>query len=168
QTGFFFDIECSINSDGNVVIPVFTIQSTTDGNLPLSLFTGQLFDNDAPREIIFGFENSGQGWAIPTQLGSNVALSDLWRYNQATVLFYPPLTYPTYDQRVMYVQTHGVSGFSGDTGYSGFSGLSGYSGTSGFSGQNPGASGYSGYSGGDGSSGYSGYSGSGYSGYSGP
>src|SRR5882724_11046397 len=93
QTGPFYDWECSLDDDGNVMIPILTIQSTTDGNLPTALFIGQLFDDGAPREIIFGFQNSGQGWSIPTQLGNNVALSDLWRYNQATVLFYPPVTY---------------------------------------------------------------------------
>jgi hypothetical protein len=161
QTGFFYEITCSVDVNGNVVIPVFTIQSTTDGNLPTALFIGQLFDNDAPREIIFGFQNTGQGWSIPTQLGTNVALSDLWRYNQATVLFYPPNTYPTYSQMVEYVNLHGGSGFSGSTGYSGFSGVSGYSGFSGYSA-------YSGFSGDSGISGFSGYSGfTGYSGFSG-
>ncbi len=170
QTGFYYDIECSLNGNGEVVIPVFTIQSTTDGNLPTALFIGQLFDNGAPREIIFGFQNTGQGWSIPTQLGQNVALSDLWRYNQATVLFYPPNTYPTYNQMVDFVVNYVAdSGGSGVSGYSGFSGaqsISGYSGYSGISGYS-GFTGYSGYSGFSAASGFSGYSGVATSGFSG-
>jgi len=76
-TGFYYEIDCSINGSGYVVIPAFTIQTTTDGNSPLSLFTGQLFDNGAPREIIFGFQNAAQGWSIPATLAPNCALSDL-------------------------------------------------------------------------------------------
>ena len=175
-SGFYYEIDCSVNGSGYVVIPVFTIQTTTDGNLPLSLFTGQLFDDGAPREIIFGFQNSAQGWSIPATLAPNCALSDLWEYNQASVLFYPPLTYWTADQVIEYVSAHGGSGFSGPSGYSGFSGRSGYSGFSGPSGYSgfSSASGYSGFSGPSGYSGFSaisGYSGftgvSGYSGYSG-
>lgn len=98
-TGFYYSIPCSVNGDGEIVIPAFTIQSTTDGNLPTARFTGQLFDQSgAPREIIFGNPTSGNGWQIPTLYGANVDFADLFRYNAAAVLLNPPPAYLTQAQ----------------------------------------------------------------------
>jgi hypothetical protein len=98
-TGFFYEIPCSINIFGQLVIPAFEIQTTTDGNLPTSRFTARLFDQSGvPREIIFG---GNSGWQIPTLFGSNVTWADLFRYNQAARLLNPPPTYFTAEQVIM-------------------------------------------------------------------
>jgi len=98
-TGFFYSIPCSVNGSGQIVIPAFEIQSTTDGNLPTSRFTGQLFDQSgAAREIIFGKANSGNGWQIPTIYGANVDFADLFRYNATANLLNPPQNYFTQEQ----------------------------------------------------------------------
>lgn len=96
RNGFYYDIECDVNGDGNLVIPAFEIQSTTDGNLPTSRFTGQLFTQSlAPAQIIFG---GNTGWQIPTQYGDNVDWATLFRYNQAARLLNPPPSYYTQEQ----------------------------------------------------------------------
>lgn len=100
QTGFYYDIQCSLDGAGRIIIPAFTIQSTEDGNLPTSRFTGQLYTQaGAPAQIVFG-TNGGQGWAIPTLFGVNVTWADLFRYNQTSVLLNVPPTYATYEQVV--------------------------------------------------------------------
>lgn len=96
--GFYYDIACSVNGDDNLVIPAFEIQSTTDGNLPTSRFTGRLFDQSGgPQEIIFG---GNIGWQITTLYGGNVTYADLFRYNQAARLLNPPSSYYTQEQVV--------------------------------------------------------------------
>lgn len=100
-TGFYDTVTCSINGSGQLVIPSFTIQSTTDGDLPTSRLTGQLFDQSgAPQEIIFGNQNTGNGWQIPTLYGATVAWDDLYRYNRTAVLLNPSPTYATYPQMI--------------------------------------------------------------------
>ncbi len=102
QTGFFYNIPCEVNINGNLVVPSFQIQSTTDGNLPTSKFTGQLYDQGgAPREIIIGGAVSNAGWQIPTIYGDNVTWSDLARYNAAAVLLNPPPSYYTQEQVIL-------------------------------------------------------------------
>lgn len=104
-SGFYYSVSCAINGDGQIVIPAFTIQSTTDAtDDATSRFTGQLFDQSGtPREIIFGKAN-GNGWAIPTQYGTPVDWDELARYNAATALLNPPPTYPTYPQMLAEIE----------------------------------------------------------------
>lgn len=100
QNGFYYEVPTSVNGGGNLVIDEFIIQSTDDGNLPTARFTGQLFEDGAPREIIFGFPNVAQGWRIPILFGADVNLADLFRYNQTSNLLWPPPTYATYQQMI--------------------------------------------------------------------
>ena len=101
QTGFYYDIPCTVNGSGNLVIPAFQIQTTEDGNLPTSRFTGRLYDQTgAPREVIFGGADSNAGWRIPTLMGNIVSWADLARYNAAYTLLNAAPTYATYAQVV--------------------------------------------------------------------
>jgi hypothetical protein len=101
QTGFYYDIPCTVNGSGNLVIPAFQIQATEDGNLPTSRFTGRLYDQTgAPREVIFGGADSNAGWRIPTLMGNIVSWADLARYNAAYTLLNAAPTYATYAQVV--------------------------------------------------------------------
>lgn len=92
QSGFYYNIECSINGDGNLVIPAFDVQATTASN-PTALFTGQLFVNGAPDRVIFG--TGSNGWPIPTIYGDVVTYDELARYAGTIFLVYPPLSFFT-------------------------------------------------------------------------
>jgi hypothetical protein len=92
KSGFYYNIECSLNGDGNLVIPAFDVQATTASN-PTALFTGQLYINGAPDKVIFG--TGSNGWPIPTVYGDVVTYDDLARYAGTIFLVYPPLSFFT-------------------------------------------------------------------------
>lgn len=99
QDGFFYDIECSVNGDGFVVIPAFDVQETTESN-PTAGFFGQLFIDGSPGQVIFGYPQATAGWQIPTVYGSVVSFDQLARYNAAVQLLYPPITFPTFVEMI--------------------------------------------------------------------
>lgn len=190
SNGFYYEIPCSLNGDGDLVVGEVVVHTTDDGSdINTSRFVGQLFVDGAaaqPTQIIFGFP-AGAGWIIPASLSSPATWGDLDIFNQGQVQLIGVQSTLSANAIVNLIETisagtsgsSGISGYSGDSGrsgYSGVSGLSGPSGASGFSGVSgrSGASGYSGTSGfsgtsGGGASGVSGYSGaSGKSGFSGP
>src|SRR5438128_1418172 len=58
----------------------------------ISRFTGQLYVDDAPQQIIFGFA-AGSGWIIPGQFAPSTTWDQLDVYNQGQVQF--PFGIPT-------------------------------------------------------------------------
>lgn len=103
QSGFYYDIECSLTDDNFVVIPAFDVQETTESN-PTAGFFGQLYINGAPGQMVFGFPQATAGWQIPTVYGSVVSFDQLARYNAAVQLLYPPVTYLTANQTIAEIQ----------------------------------------------------------------
>lgn len=99
REGFYYDIVCSLNGDGFVVIPAFNAQETTLSN-PTAGFFGQLFINGSPGQMVFGFPQATAGWQIPTIYGDVVSFDQLARYNAAVQLLIPPLTFLTADETI--------------------------------------------------------------------
>lgn len=150
--GFYYEWDCTLDGDGNIVIPEMVIRTTNGVDVSTSLFTGQLFVDENPGQIVFGFP-TGPGWIIPASFGSSTAWDQLDIFNQGQVQLTNISAQTTLSANaiIALIQSipRGYSGFSGVSGYSGFSGISGYSGFTG-------VSGYSGYSGKSGFSGFSG------------
>ena len=103
QDGFYYDVVCSLNADGFVVIPAFDVQETTSSN-PTAGFFGQLVINGAAAQMVFGFPQATAGWQIPTQYGSVVGFDQLARYNAAAQLLYAPNTYFTANETIAEIQ----------------------------------------------------------------
>lgn len=103
QQGFYYDVPCSLNDAGNVVIEAFDAQETTESN-PTAGFFGRLFINGAPGPMVFGFPQATAGWQIPTIYGDVVSFDQLARYNAAVQLLYPPVSYFTADQTIAEIQ----------------------------------------------------------------
>lgn len=83
KTGFYDDILCTIDEDGNLVVPEFQAQATTESNPTAHLF-GQLYDDSgAPRNMIIG---GASGWAVPVSYGSTINFYQLALYNQRIFL----------------------------------------------------------------------------------
>lgn len=83
KEGFFYSVQCSVDGDGNLVIPEFVIRTTDDGiDIQTSRFTGQLFIDDVPDVIIFGFAQASAGWMIPASFGDSVTWDQLDVFNQ--------------------------------------------------------------------------------------
>lgn len=102
QTGFYYDIECSL-VNGSLVVPAFTIQATTESN-PTARFTLQLYNqNLSPSVILMG---GSSGWAIPTTSGSTITYGELANYNRASQLLYAPQTYWTADQTTLAIRQY--------------------------------------------------------------
>ena len=93
QSGFYYEVPCSVDPDGNLVIGEFVIHTTDDGiDVATSLFTGQLYINGAPDVIIFGFA-SGSGWIIPVSLGDETTWGELDVFNQGRALVLGAVSY---------------------------------------------------------------------------
>lgn len=103
QTGFFYDIECSINDDGFVVIPAFDVQETTLSN-PSAGFFGQLFIDGSSGQMVFGYPQATAGWQIPTIYGPVISFDQLARYNAAVQLLWPPPSFFTANQTIAEIQ----------------------------------------------------------------
>jgi hypothetical protein len=103
REGFFYDITCSLNGSGFVIIPAFNVQETTLSN-PSAGFFGQLFINGSPGQMVFGYPQATAGWQIPTIYGDVVSFDQLARYNAAVQLLWPPPTFLTADQTVAEIQ----------------------------------------------------------------
>lgn len=103
QSGFYYDIECSLDGNGFVVIPAFDAQETTESN-PTGGFFGQLYINGAPNQMVFGFPQASAGWQIPTIYGDVISFDQLARYNAAAQLLWPPPTYFTANQTIAEIQ----------------------------------------------------------------
>ena len=86
--GFYYQWACSRDVDGNLIVPEIQIHSTDDGiDVQTSLFTGQLYVDDSPSQVIFGQPQAGAGWIIAASLGSPITWGDLDIYNQGRTLF---------------------------------------------------------------------------------
>ena len=114
QEGFYYDIECGLNDDGNVVIPAFAVQETTLSS-PTAGFFGQLFINESPAQVIFGYPQATAGWQIPTIYGPVITFDQLARYNAAMRLLYAPNTYFTANQTIAEIER-----IAGELSYAGF------------------------------------------------
>ncbi len=99
QSGFFYDITCSVNGDGFTIIPAFDVQETTLSN-PSAGFFGQLFIDGSPGQMVFGYPQATAGWQIPTVYGSVISFDQLAIYNAAVQLLWPPPTFPTFEQMI--------------------------------------------------------------------
>src|SRR5438128_2544375 len=86
QDEFYIDVQCSIDGNGDLIIPQFTIRTTNGVDNPNSRFTGQLYVDNAPQQIIFGFA-AGPGWAIPEQFAPSTTWDQLDVYNQGQIQF---------------------------------------------------------------------------------
>jgi hypothetical protein len=103
QAGFYYDIECSLNGGGFVVIPAFDVQETTGSN-PTAGFFGQLYINGAPGQMVFGSPQATAGWQLPTVYGDVVSFDQLAVYNAAMQLLYAPITYFTAAQTILEIR----------------------------------------------------------------
>lgn len=101
QSGFYYNIECSINDDGNLVIPAFDVQATTESN-PTALFIGQLFVNGSPDRVIFG--SGSNGWPVPAVYGDVVTYDDLSRYARTVFLVSPLNNVFTADETILEIR----------------------------------------------------------------
>lgn len=103
MTGFFYDVECSVNDSGFVVIPAFNVQETTLSN-PAAGFFGQLYIDGAAGQMVFGYPQATAGWQIPTIYGDVISFDQLAIYNAAVQLLWPPPTFPTFDETIREIQ----------------------------------------------------------------
>lgn len=103
QSGFYYDVECSLTDDNFVVIPAFDVQETVLSN-PTAGFFGQFYINGAPAQFVFGFPQATAGWQIPTIYGDVVSFDQLARYNAAVQLLWPPPTFLTANQTIAEIQ----------------------------------------------------------------
>lgn len=113
-TGFYYEVACTVNDDGNLVVPAFEIHTTDDGvDVATSRFTGQLFVDGVPNVTIFGFPNSVTGWIIPAAFGEATTWNDLDIFNQGRALLSAPSTYLTAAQTVALILSLAVSAVEG-------------------------------------------------------
>lgn len=105
QTGFFYDIPCTLNGSNEVVVPAFDVQATTLSN-PTANFTAQLYVDGSPSKVIIPNTQSSNGWQIPTVGGFVVTFAELALYNRAKRLLYPPNTYWTADQVITAIRQY--------------------------------------------------------------
>lgn len=103
QQGFYYEIVCSLNGSGFVVIPSFNVQETTESN-PTAGFFGQLYVDGAPGQMVFGFPQATAGWQIPTIYGAVISFDQLARFNAAVQLLYPPVTFFTANQTIAEIE----------------------------------------------------------------
>lgn len=103
QRGFFYEYDCSINDDGNVVIPAIEIQPTTESN-PSAGFFGALFINGSFAQTIIGNPQATAGWQIPTIYGPTMNFGQLALYNAAVQLLFASNSFFTQNQTIQEIQ----------------------------------------------------------------
>lgn len=103
QSGFFYQYDCTINDDGNVVIPAIEIQPTTESN-PTAGFFGALFVNGSPTQMIIGTPQATAGWQIPTIYGSTMNFGQLALYNAAVQILFASNSFFTQNQTILEIQ----------------------------------------------------------------
>lgn len=86
MSGFYYEWSCTVDGDGNLVIPEIEIHTTDNGmDVQTSLFTGQLFIDGVPNIILIGHPN-GPGWIISATLGETTNWGALDIFNQGRAL----------------------------------------------------------------------------------
>lgn len=103
QTGFYYDILCSLNDDGNVIIPAFDVQETMLSN-PTAGFFGWLYVNGSRTQSVFGYPQATAGWQIPTIYGDVVSFDQLARYNAAVQILFASNAFFTQNQTIAEIE----------------------------------------------------------------
>lgn len=103
QQGPYYEDTCSLNDDGEVVVPALDVQATTDSN-PTATLTMQLYINGAPGQVLMPNTTASGGWQIPSLYGAVVSFDQIARYNAAMLLLFMPNSYFTASQTVQEIQ----------------------------------------------------------------
>ncbi len=101
--GPYYDVDSTLNADGELVVPAHEIQATTLSNPTANYFEG-LWVDGAFVQMLMPNTNVATGWQIPTVYGTPIAIDEIALYNRAKRLLYPPDTYPTFDEVVLLIQ----------------------------------------------------------------
>lgn len=107
-TGFYINVQCTV-TDGTITVPDLTVRTTVDANdaTPQSIqFFLRLFSNGTPKDWLTGTGGTPQGWVVynPDPL-TTWTFAQLQLLNQTSYLANPPLTYPTTQEMIDYVNS---------------------------------------------------------------
>ncbi len=103
EQGPYYDVDCSLNGSGNLIVPAHDIQATTLSNPTANYFEG-LWVDGAFTQMLMPNNNVTSGWQIPTIYGAIIAIDEIALYNRAKRLLFPPDTYPTFDEVILLIQ----------------------------------------------------------------
>lgn len=98
-TGFYKEINLTVNGSGTITIPAFVLPSTDDASPPTVRATAIFFVAGARRDNLF------TNWVITNTLGASVTYPQLAAYQPNALPSPPPATYLTAAQIAALIQT---------------------------------------------------------------